>query len=287
MDRLSIDTLYRELDRASVGHGLSYLHSASICNGKEPAEYINRHCFRLGLRGRVQLKNGAYHASIDPESFYITNPGHPIRCITSEENALSLVVAFAPQSARNLVLVDGEELQFFECSAGAGPETLRLAQDVALLSSRVPVHDGGLQKRCEELLHSVFATQQQYIAGADQIPANSAKRRRDIFSRLLRARDHIEARYMDDPKIENLAEVAHLSRSHFLRMYRAGFGTTPHQDLLARKLRSACELLSDSKLSVTEVADASGFGNRCAFSRLFSQRYGVSPRQYRKAAHFH
>ena len=43
---------------------------------------------------------------------------------------------------------------------------------------------------------------------------------------------------------------------------------------MRQRLEHARRLLRSSPLAIAEVATASGFENRCAFSRLFRQRFG-------------
>jgi AraC family transcriptional regulator len=62
------------------------------------------------------------------------------------------------------------------------------------------------------------------------------------------------------------------------------YGRTPHVALVAYRLERARELLMRSQLAVAEVALASGFENRCAFSRLFKRRFGVTAISLRHAA---
>ena len=50
------------------------------------------------------------------------------------------------------------------------------------------------------------------------------------------------------------------------------------------RLRHAAALLRETDLSATEIAVASGFTTAAHFSRSFSHRYGVTPRQARRRA---
>lgn len=134
----------------------------------------------------------------------------------------------------------------------------------------------GLNQMLVVLANHTIQLEQRFA----DFPIKSRKRRREIFLRLLRVRDYIDARFMEDPPVERLAEVAHLSRAHFLRMYKSAFGTTPHQDLLSRKLQAAQDLLREDQLNITEIADAIGFKNRFTFYRVFHQRTGMSPSDY-------
>jgi AraC family transcriptional regulator len=59
---------------------------------------------------------------------------------------------------------------------------------------------------------------------------------------------------------------------------------TPHVHLVNQRLLRARHLLHSSPLAIAEVALASGFENRCAFSRLFRQRFGITAMALRQQA---
>lgn len=79
------------------------------------------------------------------------------------------------------------------------------------------------------------------------------------------------------------AEVG-LSPFHFLRLFRAALGVTPHQYLLRARLRRAARLLADDDRAITDVAYDAGFGDLSNFVRTFRRAAGVSPRRFRQAA---
>ena len=105
-----------------------------------------------------------------------------------------------------------------------------------------------------------------------------------MFTRLLRARDYIEHAAAPTARSRRLAEVARMSPTHFLRLYRDVFGQTPHKDVVATRLDAARDLLLRSSLGVSDICRTLSFENRCAFARVFKQFYGVSPTAMRMQA---
>lgn len=84
--------------------------------------------------------------------------------------------------------------------------------------------------------------------------------------------------------LERAAAGAGLSPFHFLRLFSAALGVTPHQYLVRARLRRAARLLADGDLPVTEIAWEVGFGDLSNFVRTFGRAAGVSPRGFRRAA---
>jgi AraC-like DNA-binding protein len=106
----------------------------------------------------------------------------------------------------------------------------------------------------------------------------------DTFARVLRARDAIHARYPQSLCLDDLAREAALSRFHFLRLFRAAFGETPHQYLTRVRIEAAKRLLL-ADAPVTEVCFEVGFQSLGSFSALFARRVGAPPSAFRRRIH--
>jgi AraC-like DNA-binding protein len=106
----------------------------------------------------------------------------------------------------------------------------------------------------------------------------------DLARHLLRARDLADGRYAEPLDVAALAARAHVSPTHFARCFRAAYGTTPHQYLVARRMERACFLLRESDRTVTDVSLDVGFRSLGSFSATFSRWLGVSPSAYREGA---
>ncbi|CCH53101.1 Hybrid signal transduction histidine kinase D [Fibrisoma limi BUZ 3] len=96
----------------------------------------------------------------------------------------------------------------------------------------------------------------------------------------------VVAQHLDDSSfgVEELAEVANLSRVQLHRKLKALTNTTPVVFIREIRLRKAAELLTAGQDSVTQVAYAVGFDNLSYFAKVFQERYGVSPSQFARPA---
>lgn len=79
-----------------------------------------------------------------------------------------------------------------------------------------------------------------------------------------------------------LAGIACLSRFHFVRQFRALTGKSPQRFHLKLRLQRAAWSLVASDDSVTEIANAAGFGSADGFGRAFHRVYRVAPKDFRK-----
>jgi AraC family transcriptional regulator len=114
-----------------------------------------------------------------------------------------------------------------------------------------------------------------------KLPPVRLSTRIQVYKQLSRAMDLIQAAGSQELSLEMLAVEACLSKYHFLRLFRSAYGYSPHQYIQEQRMERACALLSCSNIPVTELSDQLGFVNSQSFSRLFTQRMGVSPSRYR------
>jgi len=81
--------------------------------------------------------------------------------------------------------------------------------------------------------------------------------------------------------LEDLAQVAHLSKFHFIRRFRQLTGNTPIQYFIHLKMQHACRLLDSSEDPIKRIAAEVGYEDPYYFSRIFKRVIGVSPQHYR------
>ncbi len=94
--------------------------------------------------------------------------------------------------------------------------------------------------------------------------------------------DHIARHHRERLHLHDLADRAGLSPFHFIRVFRATTGITPHQYVRRCRLERARELLVNTALPVTEICHRVGFASVGSFSRTFRAATGESPLLYRK-----
>lgn len=105
----------------------------------------------------------------------------------------------------------------------------------------------------------------------------------DLLRRMCAARGRLQAELDPPPRVRDVAAGAGMSARHFIGQFRALFGETPAQCRNRARLDAAREQLAGRE-SITQIALGLGYGSVGSFSRLFSRRFGCSPRSYRQAA---
>ncbi|OGV38399.1 MAG: hypothetical protein A2020_15185 [Lentisphaerae bacterium GWF2_45_14] len=82
--------------------------------------------------------------------------------------------------------------------------------------------------------------------------------------------------------IDILASKAGMSISTLSRTFRRAFAYSPMEYVIRKRIARACELLSASNLTISEIASKTGFSDSNFFSRQFRKVKGISPREFRK-----
>ncbi len=79
------------------------------------------------------------------------------------------------------------------------------------------------------------------------------------------------------------AAEAHLIPGTFSRFFKLRTGRTRPEYVNALRIGRACELLSDDKWKVADIAMECGFANLANFNRHFRKITKLSPREYRQS----
>ena len=83
--------------------------------------------------------------------------------------------------------------------------------------------------------------------------------------------------------MEEIAERVNISRRQIERLFMQYVAVTPVQFYLQLRITRAYSLLSETNLSVAEIAAATGFGDASHLTARFKKRYGKSPRSFRRS----
>lgn len=100
---------------------------------------------------------------------------------------------------------------------------------------------------------------------------------------LLRVRRQLDADYRRIPPLDELAELAAMSRSHLCHRFRECFGSSISEYVIRKRMAAAQRMLYEVNLRPGEIADAIGYPDIFQFSKQFKKSFGVSPSEYRKS----
>jgi AraC-like DNA-binding protein len=113
------------------------------------------------------------------------------------------------------------------------------------------------------------------------IPETNLNELLNSSGRVQTATSYVRRNMKRNIKVADLAKACAMSPPAFFRYFSLTLKTTPQKFISRLKMEHAAELLRDSRLSVADVADATGFANQFHFSRCFKRYYGTAPGKYR------
>ena len=132
-----------------------------------------------------------------------------------------------------------------------------LAKDVLKHYTRQYYCVGTLYKICDYMIkYSSSKQNEQYD--------NSLMYVKNVIS-------YIQLKYSEPVKIETIASSLGLNRSYLTRLFKEATGYSLQEYLQTYRMKMAIKLLSENKLSVSEIASSVGYGDTFTFSKAFKR----------------
>ena len=94
--------------------------------------------------------------------------------------------------------------------------------------------------------------------------------------------EYIDHHYKEDLSRTTLADMVYLSADHLARIFKKETGETLVKYITDKRIHAAKELLSDTKTPIAQVASEVGYDNYSYFTKIFKEKTGFSPGDYRK-----
>jgi len=104
----------------------------------------------------------------------------------------------------------------------------------------------------------------------------------DDSRRIIRVKNFINEHYMDEVKLETLADIANMSQSAFSRFFKLHTGRTLSDYIIDVRLSNATRLLIDTTRSIANISFDCGYNNLSNFNRIFRRKKGCSPSEFRE-----
>lgn len=101
-------------------------------------------------------------------------------------------------------------------------------------------------------------------------------------SRIRSAAIHISENPAIPHSVEHLARQAGYTRNHFTVLFQRLTGRTPARYAILARIHRACQLLSNTSLSIGEIAEQLGYVDIYGFSHQFKNIMGINPLGWRR-----
>ncbi|WP_187274103.1 AraC family transcriptional regulator [Paenibacillus sp. N3.4] len=102
-----------------------------------------------------------------------------------------------------------------------------------------------------------------------------------FINKLVDTIKYIDANLDKDMTIHELSQTAHFHPNYFIRIFKTHLGVSPMKYIYDRRLEKAKGMLSNSLMTINEVAQMTGFHDASHFSTSFKKHVGISPSEFR------
>ncbi len=125
---------------------------------------------------------------------------------------------------------------------------------------------------CEDSMQQAYIRKER-IENADDDPR---------LGDLIKIEKYFADNLQDDKMLDSLAQELHLSNRQTERLIQSYFGITFREKLTITRIETAKDMLSNSKLSIEDIAFRVGYSSRISFSTSFKNYEGITPADYKK-----
>lgn len=135
----------------------------------------------------------------------------------------------------------------------------------------------------EILLHSYYSLVMMEIFRVWEKNGFQIKKRKSLTNeRFAEVSEYISRHCQEPICVEALAKRFHMSYSYFTARFKEYYGQTCKDMILTMRLQKAEDLLRFTEFDLTYISQETGFCDCSHFIKAFKQRYGITPKQFRK-----
>lgn len=119
--------------------------------------------------------------------------------------------------------------------------------------------------------------------------ADSMRYRREIANKktakssyIERACNYITRNYSKNLNLNTISDYLSLNKNYLIKLFKKELSVTPNQYIASTRLFYAKLMLTQTELSVQDIAVSCGFNTTSYFIKCFKEKYGVTPTEYKK-----
>lgn len=200
-------------------------------------------------------------------SIFYLSPGVPHEYFPVDGKWETAWVVFRGQHLQEIM----QELGFGKWHEKSSADISGCEQIFSRIMSAVndPVSGG---ERCSLLIY-------EYILEAKALLISGRTRSGGLISPAL---EKMDAEFMRDITLEELASLCGVSLQHFCRVFMAQTGMRPMEYLARRRMSEAKRLLNSTDRSVAEISALTGYSSPTYFGTVFRRYEGTTPSDYRR-----
>ena len=244
--------------------------------------------YKVGLRGKIRYGQGYY--DFDEGGLVFTSPNQ-LLAISEDTEYAGLSLLFHPDFIRNYPL--GKIIKNFGFFSYAANEALHLSEkEKVVIQTILKNIEDELQTPIDDFSQDVMVSQIELLLNySNRFYKRQFITRKAVNSDLLTKMENLMDDYFNNNAalmkglltVQSLAEQLNVSPHYLSDMLRSLTGQNAQQHIHNKLIEKAKEILSNSNLSVAEIAYQLGFEHPQSFNKLFKRKTNLSPLAFRQS----
>ncbi len=240
----------------------------------------------------IRIKSGTLHVNIGDETYeghkddvYIVN-SKEIHGMSLDDLDTKYVTLLFPLSSLAFLNIDNvskeylmplqEQKKGFITDVTDTPVSDSLREDIDRIVSLNHEKSEAYQLGTKALLMDII----YLLCSASLTVKNTQKPDDGLLNRNILS--YIRENFTEDISLSSVASQFYMSEKYFSRYFKHTFKVTFVEYVNRLRIELAAKLLTESDLSVTEIALRCGYSGSSYFNKVFKSHMGVTPSQYRR-----
>ncbi|MGI8827224.1 MAG: helix-turn-helix domain-containing protein [Chloroflexota bacterium] len=243
-------------------------------------------CYAFAGRGTFRI-GGADH-EVRAGGTFVAKPGEPHEILSSDDNPLGIyfwayTLALSSDGRTDAMDVDALFTAFTTSTRPVSDHASTMQTTIELLTAEIVRKDAGYIQVIEGLVLKLLLDTGRAVVDP---PVSAELPPRPVQNPAELVVDRITM-YLHDNcsrpvSVRDVAAQVHLSQRHTSRLFHAAMGVSIAEYLTALRMDIATRLLLERRLSIKEVAHATGHQDVRYFTTLFRRRMGLPPAAFRR-----
>lgn len=133
-----------------------------------------------------------------------------------------------------------------------------------------------VQSMCDTLLEVLNIISESSLENGEERPTIN-------FGEVVeQVKHYLKANYVQKIRIKDLSAMFYISEAYLSNIFKTLTHKTIIEYLADVRIEAAKELLNNTRMNISNIAESVGYGDYCYFNKIFKKYVGVTPYQYRK-----
>lgn len=176
---------------------------------------------------------------------------------------------------------DCNEPMFLEFARAIPDVALFPAQEVQACMIQASRYSGSSSRYTPLIVYSliirILAIISEHLEESRPITSHDDR----YFTNITAVKEYMDNHFQEKITLKSLAQLSYMSPNYMRIKFQELMGISPHSYLEEIRMDHVCRLLTESTLSIGDIASACGFDSIAYLDSVFRRKKGIAPSQYR------